>query len=130
SGPVLGYPLDDVKINILSVKTKEGVTDEMAFSIASGMAVRSAAEKAAPVLLEPIMAVEILTPEEFMGEIIGDLNARNGQLKGVEPKGKVNNIRVEVPLSKMFGYSTKLRSQSQGRATFTMQFSHYGRVES
>jgi elongation factor G len=130
SGPIMGYPLDDVKINILSVETKEGVTDEMAFSIASGMAVRSAAEKAAPVLLEPIMAVEILTPEEFMGEIIGDLNARSGHLKGVEPKGKINHIRVEVPLSKMFGYSTKLRSQSQGRATFTMQFSHYGRVES
>ena len=125
----MGYPLVDVKINILALDAREGLTDEMAFSIASGMAVRSAAEKASPVLLEPIMAVEILTPEEFMGEIIGDLNARGGHLKGVDPKGKINHVRVEVPLSNMFGYSTKLRSQSQGRATFTMQFSHYGRVE-
>ncbi len=129
SGPILGYPLDDVKISILALDAREGLTDEMAFSIASGMAVRSAAEKASPVLLEPIMAVEILTPEEFMGEIIGDLNARGGHLKGVDPKGKINHVRVEVPLSNMFGYSTKLRSQSQGRATFTMQFSHYGRLD-
>ncbi len=129
SGPILGYPLDDVKISIDALQMREGITDEMAFAIASGMAVRSVAEKAGPALLEPIMVVEILTPEEFMGEIIGDLNARGGQLKGVEPKGKTNHVKGEVPLSKMFGYATKLRSQSQGRATFTMQFSHYGRVE-
>jgi elongation factor G len=129
SGPILGYPLIDVKATLVKLVTKENLTDEMAFSIASGMALREAAQKGKPVLLEPIMSVEIITPEEFMGEIIGDMNARGGNLKGVEVRGAVNHIRADIPLSKMFGYSTNLRSQSQGRATFTMQFSHYDRAE-
>ena len=81
-----------------------------------------------PILLEPIMSVEIITPGEFIGEIISDLNARRGQLKGDEPLGKVNHIKANIPLSRMFGYSTVLRSASQGRGTFTMQFSHYDKV--
>jgi len=129
TGPLMGYPLVDVEIKIVSANIKEGLTDEMAFAIASGMALREGAQNGKPVLLEPIMDVEIITPEEFMGEIIGDINTRGGHLKGVDVKGNVNQIKADVSLSKMFGYSTALRSQSQGRATFTMQFSRYDRME-
>jgi elongation factor G len=129
SGPILGYPMHDVKIRLLSAEKRDGVSDEMAFAIAAGMAVKEAAEKARPLLLEPIMVVDIVTPEEFMGEIIGDLNARGGHLRGIETHGKTKDIKVDVPLSKMFGYSTTLRSFSQGRATFSMRFSRYDKVE-
>jgi len=129
TGPLMGYPLVDVEIKIVSANIKEGLTDEMAFAIASGMALREGAQNGKPILLEPIMDVEIITPEEFMGEIIGDINVRGGHLKGVDVKGNVNQIQADVSLSKMFGYSTALRSQSQGRATFTMQFSRYDRME-
>ena len=129
SGPILGYPIVDTKAIVKSISVKENITDAMAISIASAMALKESAEKAKPALLEPVMSVEIIAPEEFTGEIIGDLNARGGLLKNVEVRGKVNHVRAEIPLSKMFGYSTSLRSQSQGRATFTMQFSRYGRVE-
>lgn len=129
TGPLMGYPLVDMEIKIVSVNIKEGLTDEMAFAIASGMALREGSQNGKPILLEPIMEVEIITPEEFMGEIIGDINVRGGHLRGVDVKGNVNQIHADVSLSKMFGYSTSLRSQSQGRATFTMQFSRYDRME-
>jgi elongation factor G len=129
SGPILGYPMHDVKIRLLSAEKRDGVSDEMAFAIAAGMAVKEAAGKGRPLLLEPIMVVDIVTPEEFMGEIIGDLNARGGHLRGIETHGKTKDIKVDVPLSKMFGYSTTLRSFSQGRATFSMHFSRYDKVE-
>ncbi len=129
SGPILGYPLHDVKIRLISAEKRDGVSDELAFSIASGMAVKEAARAAHPILLEPIMLVDIVTPEEFMGEIIGDLNARGGHLRNIDTRGKIKDIRVDVPLSKMFGYSTSLRSLSQGRATFTMHFSRFDKVE-
>jgi elongation factor G len=128
SGPILGYPLQDVRLRLLSAEKRDGVSDEMAFAIAAGMAVKDAAGSGHPVLLEPIMVVDIVTPEEFMGEIIGDLNARGGHLRGIDTRGKVKDIKADVPLSKMFGYSTSLRSFSQGRATFSMRFSRYDRV--
>jgi elongation factor G len=129
SGPILGYPLQDVKLRLISAEKRDGVSDEMAFAIAAGMAVKEAAAGGKPVLLQPIMVVDIVTPEEFMGEIIGDLNARGGHLRGIEARGKIKDIKADVPLSKMFGYSTSLRSFSQGRATFSMRFSRYDRVE-
>ncbi|HOC39714.1 MAG TPA: elongation factor G, partial [Thermodesulfobacteriota bacterium] len=97
----------------------------LAYKIAASMAVKEGCEKAGPVLLEPIMALDVVVPEEFMGEVIGDLNARRGRLGNITPKGKVSVIKAMVPLKETFGYSTSLRSASQGRGTFTMQFSHY-----
>ncbi len=129
SGPILGYPLHDVKLRLLSAEKRDGVSDEMAFSIAAGMAVKEAARSGHPLLLEPIMVVDIVTPEEFMGEIIGDLNGRGGHLRGIDTRGKIKDIKADVPLSRMFGYSTSLRSFSQGRATFSMHFSRYDSME-
>jgi elongation factor G len=103
-------------------------SDEMAFRIASAMAFRNACEDADPILLEPIMKAEILIPEEFMGEVIGDLNARQGKIVQITTKGLIQVLTASVPLSKMFGYSTSLRSVSQGRGTFTMHFSHYDKT--
>jgi len=100
----------------------------MAFKVASSLAFRNASEQAGPVLLEPIMRTEILVPEEFMGEVIGDLNSRQGRIEQITTKGLVQVLTASVPLSKMFGYSTALRSVSQGRGTFTMQFSHYDKA--
>ena len=99
----------------------------MAFKVAGSMALREAARRAKPVLLEPIMAVEVVTPEEFMGDVIGDLNRRRGRIEGMEPRGNAQVIRAYVPLAEMFGYATDLRSQTQGRATYTMQFERYER---
>ncbi len=129
SGPILGYPLHDVKLRLLSAEKRDGISDEMAFSIAAGMAVKEAARNGHPILLEPIVIVDIVTPEEFMGEIIGDLNGRGGHLRGIDTRGKIKDIKADVPLSRMFGYSTSLRSFSQGRATFSMHFSRYDSVE-
>jgi elongation factor G len=100
----------------------------MAFKVAGSMALRDAARRAKPVLLEPIMAVEVVTPEEFMGDVIGDLNRRRGRIEGMEPRGNAQVVRAFVPLSEMFGYATDLRSQTQGRATYTMQFERYDEV--
>ena len=102
---------------------------QIAYKIASSMAVKKGCAKAGPVLLEPIMSIDIVVPEEFIGEVIGDLNARRGKLEGITPKGKVSVIKALVPLKETFGYSTNLRSVSQGRGTFSMQFSHYDRTE-
>jgi elongation factor G len=100
----------------------------MAFRVAASMAFRNACLQADPILLEPIMKAEILIPEEFLGEVIGDLNARGGKIEQITSKGPVQVLTASVPLSKMFGYSTALRSVSQGRGTFTMQFSHYDKT--
>jgi elongation factor G len=102
----------------------------MAFKVAGSMAFREAARRAKPVLLEPIMSVEVVTPEEFMGDVIGDLNRRRGRIEGMEPRGNTQVIRAFVPLAQMFGYATDLRSQTQGRATYTMQFDHYAEMPS
>ena len=128
SGELLGYPVIDVETALLDVRINEMTSDTMAFRIAAAMAFRNAFQKADPVLLEPIMKTDILIPEEFMGEVIGDLNARLGKIEQITTKGPVQVLTAKVPLSKMFGYSTALRSVSQGRGTFSMQFSHYDHV--
>jgi elongation factor G len=103
-------------------------SSEMAFKIAGSMAVKEAARRAKPVLLEPIMAVEVVTPEDHMGDVIGDLSARRGKVEGMEQRGSSQVVRAQVPLSEMFGYATDLRSRTQGRATYTMQFDSYQQV--
>jgi elongation factor G len=126
-GILMGYPVIDTQTELLHVKIKE-TSDAMAFKVAATMAFKNACQAAGPVLLEPVMRAEILVPEEFTGEVISDLNARQGKIEQIDGKGMVQVLRAIVPLSKMFGYSTSLRSVSQGRGTFTMQFSHYDRL--
>jgi len=125
SGVAAGYPVVDVKISLINALLQDSASTELAYKISASMAVKEGCEKAGPVLLEPIMALDVVVPEEFMGEVIGDLNARRGRLGNITPKGKVSVIKAMVPLKETFGYSTSLRSASQGRGTFTMQFSHY-----
>jgi elongation factor G len=125
NGVIAGYPMVDCKATVYDGSYHEVDSSEMAFKIAGSMAFKNAAAIASPVLLEPIMKVEVVTPEDYMGDVMGDLNRRRGILQGMEdsPSGKL--INAHVPLSEMFGYSTDLRSQSQGRATYTMEFDHY-----
>ncbi len=127
-GVIAGYPVVDVKVTLYDGSYHEVDSSEMAFKIAASMAFKDAAAKAQPVLLEPIMSVEVVTPEEYMGDVIGDLNARRGKVQGMEKRGNSQVIRSLVPLAEMFGYATDLRSKTQGRATYTMQFSHYEEV--
>lgn len=128
SGVLMGYPVIDVETILLDVQIHESYSDEMAFRAAASMAFQNASKQADLMLLEPLMKAEILIPEEFMGEVIGDLNTRQGKIEQIVTKGLVQVLTVSVPLSKMFGYSTSLRSVSQGRGTFTMQFSHYDKA--
>lgn len=128
SGVLAGYPVVDVKATLYDGSYHEVDSSEMAFKIAGSMAFKEAAKKAKPVLLEPIMSVEVVTPEEYMGDVMGDLNARRGRIQSMEKRGNSQVIRAEVPLSEMFGYATDLRSKTQGRATYTMQFSRYEEV--
>ena len=128
TGVLMGYPVIDVETAVVDAKIHELHSDPLAFRVAASMAFRNASESADPILLEPIMKAEILVPEEFMGDVIGDLNARQGKIEQITNKGPVQVLTASVPLSKMFGYSTALRSVSQGRATFTMQFSHYDKA--
>jgi elongation factor G len=126
NGPVAGYPMVDVKVEAYDGSMHDVDSSEMAFKIAGSMAFKDAVRSAAPVLLEPIMSCEIVTPEDFMGDVIADLNGRRGKVMGMTPRpGRTQAIQAQVPLAAMFGYSTDLRSRSQGRATYTMQFSHY-----
>ncbi|OGP07953.1 MAG: translation elongation factor G, partial [Deltaproteobacteria bacterium GWA2_45_12] len=124
-GVLAGYPLMGIKAELLDGSFHEVDSSEMAFKIAASMAFKDACKKATTVLLEPIMDVEVSAPEEFMGDIIGDLNSRRGKIMSMTPRGKLQIIKAHVPLAKMFGYSTDVRSQSQGRATYTMQFASY-----
>jgi elongation factor G len=128
SGIILGYPVVDVAVSLIGVVYKESFASELAFKVAASMAFKEGLQKAGPVLLEPIMAVEILVPEVFMGDVIGDINARGGKIDHLHRRGEMQIIDATVPLSKMFGYSTALRSATQGRGTFTMHFAHYDRV--
>jgi elongation factor G len=128
SGPLMGYPVIDVETALIDAQIDENDSDALAFKVAASMAFQNACAQAAPALLEPIMAAEIIIPEEFMGEVIGDLNIRQGKIEQITSKGPVQVLTANLPLSKMFGYSTTLRSLSQGRGTFTMQFDHYDRV--
>ncbi len=128
SGVLAGYPVVDVRATLVDGSYHEVDSSEMAFRIAGSMAVKKAARAARPVLLEPIMAVEVVTPEEYMGDVIGDLSSRRGKVEGMEQRGTSHVIHGLVPLSDMFGYATDLRSRTQGRATYTMQFSSYQEV--
>jgi elongation factor G len=130
TGVLAGYPMVDVKATLTEGSYHEVDSSELAFKIAGSLALRAAAQKARPVLLEPMMAVEVVTPQEFMGDVIGDLTSRRGHIEGVEPRGNGQVIGAVVPLSTMFGYATDLRSMTQGRATFTMQFKRYSEVPS
>jgi len=129
SGVLAGYPLVDVRAAAIDGSFHDVDSSEVAFKIAGSMAFRDGAARAGPALLEPVMACEVVTPEDFMGDVIGDLNARRGKILGMGPRpGGVQVIDAQVPLATMFGYSTDLRSRTQGRATYTMQFSHYAQV--
>jgi elongation factor G len=128
SGVVAGYPMVDVRATLTHGSYHDVDSSEMAFKIAGSMAVKKAARLAHPVLLEPIMAVEVVTPEDYMGDVIGDLSSRRGRVEGMEQRGNSHVVRALVPLSDMFGYATDLRSRTQGRATYTMQFHSYQQV--
>ncbi len=128
SGILAGYPTVDVRVTLVDGSYHDVDSSEMAFKIAGSMAVKEAARRAHPVLLEPVMAVEVVTPEEFMGDVIGDLSSRRGRVEGMDQRGSSQVIRSQVPLSDMFGYATDLRSRTQGRATYTMQFHSYQEV--
>jgi len=128
AGVVAGYPVVDIKTTLLDGAYHDVDSSVLAFEIATKAAFREAMTNAKPVLLEPIMKVEIITPEEYMGDIIGDLNSRRGQVNGMEPRGNAQVVNSHVPLASMFGYVNELRSMSQGRAQFTMQFAHYEQV--
>jgi elongation factor G len=128
NGPLLGFPIVDMKVVLYDGSYHEVDSSEMAFKIAASMAVREAMSQGSAAVLEPIMRVEAVTPENYMGDVIGNLNSRRGQIQGMEPRGNAQVINVHVPLSEMFGYATDLRSLSQGRATFTMFLDHYAEV--
>ena len=125
TGVMAGYPCVDVKVTLKDGSYHEVDSSEMAFKIAGSMAIKDACRKASPVLLEPMMAVEVVTPEEFMGDVIGNLSSRRGKVQGMEPRGGAQVVNAEVPLKEMFGYATELRSMTQGRANYTMQFAQY-----
>jgi elongation factor G len=128
SGVLAGYPSVDVRVTLIDGSYHEVDSSEMAFRIAGSLAFKKAARMAGPALLEPIMAVEVVTPEEHMGDVIGDLSGRRGKVSGMEQRGSSQVIRAQVPLAEMFGYATDLRSRTQGRATYTMQFHSYQAV--
>jgi len=125
AGPLAGYPMVDIRVSLFDGSYHEVDSSEMAFKIAGSMAVKEAARKASPVLLEPIMDVEVVVPEEYMGDVIGDLSSRRGRVHSMTSRTGAQVVSATVPLATMFGYATDLRSKTQGRATFTMQFAHY-----
>jgi elongation factor G len=128
AGVLAGYPMVDLKVALIDGSHHEVDSSEMAFKIAGSMALREAVRRADPVLLEPIMDVEVVTPEEYLGTVVGELGSRRGKVGGITQRGEARVVGASVPLAEMFGYSTTLRSLSQGRAVYTMQFSHYEEV--
>jgi elongation factor G len=128
NGVLAGYPVVDVKVELVDGSYHDVDSSEMAFKIAGSIGFKEAASRARPVLLEPIMDVEVVTPAEYMGDVIGDLSSRRGKIGGMTQRGEAHIIAASVPLAEMFGYSTTLRSMTQGRAVYTMQFSHYAEV--
>jgi elongation factor G len=125
TGVLAGYPTVDIRATLLDGKYHDVDSSEMAFKIAGTMAYKETARKAKPILLEPIMKVEVVTPDEYLGDVMGDLSARRGRLEGTEQRGNSQVVRAQVPLDRMFGYATDLRSRTQGRAMYTMQFDSY-----
>ncbi len=128
SGVLAGYPVVDVRVALFDGSYHEVDSSEMAFKIAASIGFKEACRKASPVLLEPIMGVEVVVPEEYMGDVIGNLSGRRGRVQGMEPRGGAQVVKAEVPLKEMFGYATELRSMTQGRASYSMQFAHYDQV--
>jgi elongation factor G len=128
SGILAGYPVVDVRVSLVDGSYHDVDSSEIAFKVAGSMAWKEAMKRAKPKLLEPVMAVEVVTPEEYLGDVMGDLNSRRGRIENLEPRGNAQTIRAHVPLAEMFGYATDLRSTTQGRATFTMQFDRYEEV--
>ena len=128
NGVLGGYPVVDVKVTLYDGSYHEVDSSEMAFKIAGSMAFKDGMKKADPVLLEPIMKVSVTVPEEYMGDVMGDLNSRRGRIEGMEARNGVQVINAFVPLAEMFGYATALRSRTQGRGVFTMQISHFEEV--
>jgi elongation factor G len=129
SGVLAGYPLVDLKATLVDGNYHEVDSSEMAFKIAGSMALKEAVSKASPVLMEPVMDIEVVNPEEFTGDVVGNLSSRRGNIDGMEPRGTgTQAIRAHVPLAEMFGYATDLRSMTQGRGTFTMEFDFYDEV--
>ena len=128
NGVIAGYPVVDVRVSLYDGSYHDVDSSERAFKVAGSMGFKEGATKADPVLLEPIMKVEVVTPEDYMGDVMGDLNKRRGRTQGMDdsPAGKI--VRAEVPLAEMFGYATDLRSMSQGRAVYTMEFLKYNEV--
>jgi len=129
NGPLAGFPLDNLKVELIGGSYKEDFSDELSFEIVARQAFRNATSKADPILLEPIMDVEILSPGEYLGDIISDLNKRRAKINGTSERANIQAISVSAPLSEMFGYVTILRTLSSGRASSTMEFSHYGEVD-
>ena len=129
-GVIAGYPVIDVKAALVDGSFHEVDSSEMAFKIAGSMAAKSGVQKADPVILEPVMKVEVTTPEDFMGDVIGNLNSKRGQIDGIDERGTSRMIQARVPLAEMFGYATELRSMTQGRAVYSMEFSEYAEVPS
>ena len=127
-GILAGYPMSDVKVTLYDGSYHDVDSSEMAFKIAGSLAIKEAVRRAKPVLLEPIMSVEVVVPEEYMGDVIGDLNSRRGRIEGMELRSTTQIIKSSVPLSEMFGYATELRSRTQGRGSFTMHFGKYEEV--
>ena len=127
-GVIAGYPVIDVKASLVDGSYHEVDSSEMAFKIAGSMAAKSGVQKAGPVILEPVMKVEVTTPEDFMGDVIGNLNSKRGHIEGIDERGTSRVIRALVPLAEMFGYATELRSMTQGRAVYSMEFARYAEV--
>ncbi len=125
NGVLAGFPTVDIKVTLTDGKTHDVDSSEMAFKIAGNAWFREVARQAKPTLLEPVMAVEVVTPDDYLGDVVGDINSRRGQVQGTEQRGNNQVVNALVPLSEMFGYSTDLRSRTQGRATYTMQFDSY-----
>jgi elongation factor G len=128
SGVLAGFPVVDIRVELVDGSYHEVDSSEMAFKVAGSMAFKNAMQRAKPKLLEPVMAVEVVTPEEYLGDVMGNLNSRRGRVEHLEPRGNAQAVRARVPLAEMFGYATDLRSMTQGRATFTMQFERYEEV--
>jgi elongation factor G len=128
TGVLAGYPVVDVKVSLTDGSYHEVDSNEMAFKIAASMGFKEGCRKAKPVLLEPVMDVEVVAPSEYQGAVVGDLNSRRGRIVSMDSRGNAHVIRANVPLGQMFGYATDVRSMTQGRATYTMQFARYEEV--
>jgi elongation factor G len=128
SGILAGYPVIDLKVTLVDGSYHDVDSNEMAFKIAASIAMKEAVMKAQPTLLEPVMKVEVEVPDNFLGNVIGDLNSRRGQIEGQEAAANISKVAAKVPLGEMFGYATNIRSNTQGRGIFSMEFSHYDEV--